>query len=422
MTASRPPRAPGLAHAVVTCFLPFAAGYLLSYVFRIVNAVVGPRIAADLAIDMAALGVLTSFYFVGFVLLQIPGGVMLDRFGPRRVQACLLLFAALGAALFALSSSIATLGAARALIGAGVAMCLMAGFKANTLFWPPERLGTANGILMAFAGLGGVVGTLPVTWLADAFGWRGVFWTLSATCVTVAAIVWFAVPDRRPARTQSLSEAFLDVRRILVAPAFWRVVPLCATSQAAFQAYHTLWTAPWLVEVAGLPQAAVPGAMLAVLLGIIPGYLLSGAATDHAGARGIGKDTLFAAYTGAFIVLQAAIVAFPPTGAAAIAVWIAYVVLGTGSMIGYLILTPLFASALAGRLNTAINLLVFLAAFVAQASIGHCIALFEMLLGSGRAAAHAATLALVAAVQAAAWVWFMSGRRAIAPRADASSA
>jgi hypothetical protein len=103
-------------------------------------------------------------------------------------------------------------------------------------------------------------------------------------------------------------------------------------------------------------------------------------------------------------------------------VWIAYVVLGTGSMIGYLILTPLFSSALAGRLNTAINLLVFLAAFLAQASIGHCLALFESLLGASRPAAHAATLALVAAIQAAAWIWFMAGRRAIAPRGVGRSA
>jgi predicted MFS family arabinose efflux permease len=408
------PRAYGFAPLVLTCFLPFAAGYLLSYVFRIVNAIVGRRIASDLAIDLAALGMLTSTYFIGFVLLQIPGGVMLDRYGPRRVQATLLLFAALGAALFALSSSIAMLGIARALIGAGVAMCLMAGFKANTLFWPPERLGTANGVLMAFAGLGGVAGTLPVTWLADAAGWRGVFWTLSAASLAVAALVWFAVPDRRPAQRQDLAAAFADVRRIVTARVFWRVVPLTAAAQAAFQAYHTLWTAPWLVDVGGVAAAAIPTAMLAILLGIIPGYLLSGAVTDRAAARGIDKGTLFAIYTGAFLLLQVALIVVPPSGAAAIVVWIVYVVLGTGSMIGYLILTPMFASELAGRLNAAINLIVFLTAFVAQASIGYLLAMFGGALAGGRPAAHGATLAVVAAIQALAWIWFMGGRRSLA--------
>ena len=91
------PAGTGMARAVATCFLPFAAGYLLSYVYRTVNAVVGPRIAAELGIDLAALGVLTSAYFAGFVAMQIPAGIMLDRLGPRRVQSALLLVAALGA-------------------------------------------------------------------------------------------------------------------------------------------------------------------------------------------------------------------------------------------------------------------------------------------------------------------------------------
>jgi predicted MFS family arabinose efflux permease len=405
---------PGFARVVATCFLPFAAGYLLSYVFRIVNAIVGPRIATDLGLDLAALGVLTSTYFIGFVLLQIPGGVMLDRYGPRRVQAVLLIFAALGAALFALASSITALGVARAVIGAGVGMCLMAGFKANTLFWPPARLGTANGVLMAFAGIGGVFGTVPVTWLADAAGWRGVFWTLSAMSLAIAALVWAVVPDRRPAQQQSLGAALSDVRRILSSSAFWRVVPLAATAQAAFQAYHTLWTAPWLVDVAGYSQAAIPGAMLAILLGIIPGYLLSGAVTDHAAARGIDKGTVFATYTGAFLLLQGLLVVAPPAGVGAVAIWIAYVVLGTGSMIGYLILTPLFANELAGRLNATINLVVFLVAFLAQASIGYLLATFQAM-GAGRPAAHGATIAVVAAVQALAWLWFMAGRDRLTP-------
>lgn len=415
MNATAPQRAPGFAQLVLTCFLPFAAGYLLSYIFRMVNAVVGPRIAAELGLDLAALGVLTSTYFIGFVLLQIPAGVMLDRYGPRRVQATLLLFAALGAAAFALSSTLATLGLSRAIVGAGVAMCLMAGFKANTLFWPPERLGTANGILMAFAGLGGVFGTVPVTWLADAAGWRGVFWVLSAASLAVAAFVWFAVPDRRAENRQSIADALDGVRRIATASVFWRVVPLSATTQAAFQAYHTLWTAPWLVDVAGLPTGAVPGAMLAILLGIIPGYLLSGTVTDFLSARGIGKEKIFASYTAAFVTLQVAIAALPPAGVGAIAVWILYVVLGTGSMIGYLILTPLFAKDLSGRVNATINLAVFLTAFVVQASIGHALSAFGQGLGIDRAQAHGATILAIAAIQATAWLWFMSGRTLLAP-------
>ncbi len=402
--------------AVLTCFLPFAAGYLLSYVFRTVNAVVGPRLAGELEIDVAALGVLTSAYFAGFVLLQIPAGVLLDRYGPRRVQAVLLIFAAAGAVAFAASTTLMSLALSRGLIGVGVATCLMSGFKANTLFWPAERLGFANGVLMAFAGLGGALGTLPVTWLADAVGWRGVFWCLAACTLTLSAIVWLVVPDRRQPGALDLAEALDGVRRIFTTRAFWYVVPLSAVTQSVFQAYHTLWTAPWLIDVAGFAAQDVPSAMLIVVLGIIPGYLISGYVTDMLGRRGVDKGKLFAAYTAAFIMVQGVLVSGPSHGA--VALWVGYVVLGTGSVIAYVILTPMFPRELSGRLNTAINLVVFTVAFVIQASIGHALLWSQQVLGTSRADAHGVVLGSLVGLQIAMWLWYVA--RAHMPRHGAT--
>ncbi|MCU0591134.1 MAG: MFS transporter, partial [Desulfobacterales bacterium] len=63
--------------------IPFALAYFLSYLFRVVNAVIAPNLAADLQIGPADLGLLTSAYFVSFAAFQLPLGVLLDRFGPR---------------------------------------------------------------------------------------------------------------------------------------------------------------------------------------------------------------------------------------------------------------------------------------------------------------------------------------------------
>jgi sugar phosphate permease len=71
----------------VSVFLAFAFGYLLTHLFRVVNAVAGPAISADLGIDTAALGFLTSVYFLAFASMQLPLGLLLDRYGPSRVQA-----------------------------------------------------------------------------------------------------------------------------------------------------------------------------------------------------------------------------------------------------------------------------------------------------------------------------------------------
>ena len=87
-------------------FVPFAAGYFLSYLYRVVNAVIAPDLVGDLGIGPSALGLLTSTYFIAFASSQLPLGVLLDRFGPRRVEAFLLLFAGLGAFLFSSSGTL----------------------------------------------------------------------------------------------------------------------------------------------------------------------------------------------------------------------------------------------------------------------------------------------------------------------------
>lgn len=79
-------------------FLPFAGGYFLSYLFRVVNAVIAPDLAADTGVDPAQLGLLTATYLITFAAFQLPLGILLDRFGPRAVEAVLLLFAAAGTA------------------------------------------------------------------------------------------------------------------------------------------------------------------------------------------------------------------------------------------------------------------------------------------------------------------------------------
>src|SRR4051795_438756 len=85
---------------IVRVFLPFAAGYYLSYLFRTVNALIANQLVPDLALGAAELGLLTSMYFLTFAAAQLPIGMLLDRYGPRRVQSALLLVAAAGAALF----------------------------------------------------------------------------------------------------------------------------------------------------------------------------------------------------------------------------------------------------------------------------------------------------------------------------------
>ena len=143
MTAAVPaPAAVPRVNLLARVCLPFLAGYFLSYVYRTVNAVLGPQLASEFSLSAGDLGLLTGAYFVACGLFQVPLGILLDRFGPRRADAVLLLIAAAGAGLFVTADSFGGLFLGRALIGIGVSAALMACFQAFVLWYPAERIGT----------------------------------------------------------------------------------------------------------------------------------------------------------------------------------------------------------------------------------------------------------------------------------------
>src|ERR671915_1859421 len=146
---------------IVVVFAPFAAGYFLSFFYRNVNAVISKDLAREFELAPSDLGFLTSMYLLAFAAFQLPLGVLLDRYGPRRVVAALLCVAAAGAATFALAQDFVMLSLGRALIGLGVSGGLMGAIKAFTLWFPLGRLATLNGLYLGAGGIGGLPPPAP---------------------------------------------------------------------------------------------------------------------------------------------------------------------------------------------------------------------------------------------------------------------
>ena len=181
---------------LITCvLLPFAAGYYLSYLFRTINALIANDLTAELGLGAADLGLLTSVYFLVFAAAQLPFGILLDRHGPRTIQSVLLLLASTGALVFALADGLVGLVIGRALIGLGVALALMAGFKAIVLWFPADRIALVNGWFVMLGALGAVTATAPAELIVLAVGWRGLFALLAAFSAVAALLLLVFVPD-----------------------------------------------------------------------------------------------------------------------------------------------------------------------------------------------------------------------------------
>jgi predicted MFS family arabinose efflux permease len=350
-------------------FLPFAAGYFLSYLFRVVNAVIAPDLLHDLGVGPSALGMLTAVYFISFASFQLPLGVLLDRFGPRRVEAALLLVAGLGALLFARAESLAGLILGRAAIGFGVSACLMAAFKAYTIWFTKEKWPMINGLQMAAGGLGALAATAPVESALVFTDWRGVFTGLAVLTIAVALVIIFVVPEKKgPSSGQSLAEQLRGTRRVFTNRTFWRLAPLTAASQMAFMAVQGLWAGPWLIHIGGLERAEVARVLFWVAAAMIAGFILLGTLTGRLQRRGVPVATIAVTLMTLFMAVQALLIFAPPGWL--FPLWLAFGFLGTSGIIAYSALTMAFSIDLSGRVTTAVNLLVFVAAFFGQWLIG----------------------------------------------------
>ncbi len=409
---SRPPGADALPlRLMATVWLPFACSYFLSYGLRNINAVLAPDLTRELALSATDLGFLTSAYFFAFALAQLPAGVLLDRYGPRRVNAALLLVAGAGCALHGFGRSFPELFIGRALVGLGVSVCLMSAVKAFAQWLPMPRLPLAINLLLMFGGLGAMVAAGPVGWALDVISWRAVFGIAAAMFVAASAFLYFIVPDRREA---SAGDSFLKLAagfaEIYSNPSFWRLGGMMAVIAGTFAAVHSLWIGPWLRDVGGLGREQLVVTLTVFALAATIGFAATGAVFDWLIRHGVRALTVYKFHTG-ISILSFALIAFGGGGALALPLWVVYFFLGSGGSLVLAMLARAFSADLTGRVNTATNVLIFGPSFFVQWGIGAVLDQWPVIGGHYAAAGYQAAFAALLAVQLACYAVMLIGER-----------
>jgi MFS family permease len=374
------------------------------------NGVLGPTLAAEFGLTAGGLGLLSSVYFLSFALFQLPLGLLLDRFGPRRVNATLLLVAALGALWFAFAHSAASAIGARALIGIGVSGCLMASFTAFVLWYPADRLSTMNGITFAAGALGAISATVPLELALRVLDWRQVFLVLVAATILVSMVLWWWVPERSARAPQSLGNQLRELRELVRNPAFQRLAVCVGASQCAAVALQTLWVATWLRDVAGYDRDGVALGLLIVNLGMIVGFIGFGHAADRFTRSGRSIFPLIVSGVACSSVSLALIIFVASgLGGAALALWFLFVAGGTAVVLVYSLLSRRLPKEMAGRANTAVNVVGFAGMFAGQWGIGLVLNRWPQSPAGYAPEAYPWALSMVWAVQLAGLLWLLTG-------------
>jgi len=363
-----------------------AAGYFMSYGLRSVNAVLAPELRAELGLTNGQLGSLSSAYFLAFALMQLPLGIWLDRFGPRRVNAVLMTLAGVGCACFALSQTVTQLWLARALIGLGMSAGLMASLTAFRQWFDPA-LQTRLAAWMLMAGTAGVLtATVPVHQALPLLGWRGVFWVCAAMLAGIGLLMWTVMPrgkERVPTRDASVSSvptlsfwaSLAGYGAVFRNGYFWRMSMTAGIVQGGFVAMQSLWVGPWLNRVLGYSGDAAADRLFLFNLGLLIAFLGLGVVAPRVPSERAALAKVVAWGTAAVVALEV-VIAFNT----APEWWWLWIVFATAATV-YTLVQPrvglAFPPELAGRALTGFNLIIFSWMFLSQWGFGVAIDLIR---------------------------------------------
>ena len=235
----------------ILIFCVFAFGFFISNLLRSITATLTPVLSSEFNLSAGNLGLLAGGYFLGFSIMQIPAGILLDRFGPKKVIGYFLIIALIGTISFALAKSFTGLLISRVFIGVGVAACLMGPLTGYRVWFEKKYQQRSNSWMLMVANIGFVTSTLPVQILIPVIGWRSIFIIIAALILISIVLISLFIPSWKTQINKVENTNIKSLSQIWRNKFFISLIPLAFFNYGGVQAIQTLWAGPWMLNVTG---------------------------------------------------------------------------------------------------------------------------------------------------------------------------
>lgn len=235
----------------IIIFCVFAFGFFISNLVRSITATLTPVLTNEFDLTAGNLGLLAGGYFIGFSIMQIPIGFLLDKYGPKKIIGYFLIIALLGTVSFAFAKSFSGLLISRIFIGVGVSACMMGPLTGYRIWFAEKYQQRANSWMLMVANIGFVSSTLPVQILLPFIGWRWIFILIALLILISIALIFLFIPSWDNKEDKKIINKNGGLTLIWKNKFFISVVPLAFINYGGIQAIQTLWAGPWMLNVSG---------------------------------------------------------------------------------------------------------------------------------------------------------------------------
>ncbi len=355
-----------------------AALYFIAFYQRVAPAVIANELTSEFALTATSLGNLSAFYFYSYVGFQIPTGLLVDRWGARKLLTLGCVMAALGTLVFAMAPSLAWANAGRFLIGGSVGVAFVCMLKLAAHWMLPRQFALTSGIALTVGVVGGVLAGAPLRWMVDGFGWREVMVASAVVTGVLAFVIWWLVRDDPMERgyashfTGHENDApAMSMMQSLKAVFSYRNTLLLFFVPGAFSgivlSFAGLWGVPFLTTHYGLTKAHAAGLCSVMLVAWAIGSMIYGPLSERLGRR----KPLFVFGVIVTMALWALLVFVPALPyVALVALLLATGFLGAGFIIVFAYAKESVPSALAGTASGIVNMGVMTGGMIMQPVIG----------------------------------------------------
>ncbi len=262
-----------------------ATAYAIAFLQRVSPQSVSLSFMQDFGTDAAGVAMLASSYFWGYTLMQIPAGLLVDRYGVKRVVLFSMAASSLGSAAFALAPNLIDVFVARLIIACGDALVFTALLKLVALSFADERFGVMSGISQVSGYVGGVMATTPLASAVTGFGWRACFVFIACVGVANLALASLALkPDPASRSTKTLGGVLAASRQSLSQVANWGCAMTFASHFAVVTTLSGVWGIPMVAHFFNISPSAASSPLLAFMVGNAIGSIFLGHVADRAAA------------------------------------------------------------------------------------------------------------------------------------------
>ncbi len=262
-----------------------AVFYSYEYFLRISPSVMETALRTHFNLSATGFGLLSAFYYYAYVPMQLPVGVLMDRFGPKRLLTFACLICVIGTFLFADTVLFAVAASGRFLVGLGSAFAFVGVLKLATLWLPEDKLAMVAGIATALGTIGAMIGDNLLGGMVALIGWQQTVYVTAAFGIILVFVLWFGIRDhqrhqRHSGTIHSFKKNMIDLGIIVRNQQVWINGMYGCLVYLPTTVFAELWGIPYLSHAHGLSHTSANFCNSMLFLGFTIGAPLMGFISD----------------------------------------------------------------------------------------------------------------------------------------------